>query len=142
MLDPKVKLGISTPKADPSGDYAWQLFANAEAARPGARTALEAKALQLTGGPQHPPPDRTVYGAIVVRGEADVFLTYCTNAILAGKEQPTLRVIAIPASLNVGADYGLVVMNGARPNGAKFADFLLTPEGQAVLRGYGFASPR
>jgi molybdate transport system substrate-binding protein len=26
MLDPKVKLGTSTPKADPSGDYAWELF--------------------------------------------------------------------------------------------------------------------
>jgi molybdate transport system substrate-binding protein len=27
MLDPRVKLGTSAPKADPSGDYAWQLFA-------------------------------------------------------------------------------------------------------------------
>ena len=25
ILDPKVKLGTSTPKADPSGDYAWKL---------------------------------------------------------------------------------------------------------------------
>ena len=26
MLDPQVKLGTSTPKADPSGDYAWEVF--------------------------------------------------------------------------------------------------------------------
>ena len=40
----------STPKADPSGDYAFELFRKAEAIKPGAQTALEKKALQLTGG--------------------------------------------------------------------------------------------
>ena len=30
MLDEKVRLGTSTPKADPSGDYAWELFRNAD----------------------------------------------------------------------------------------------------------------
>jgi ABC-type molybdate transport system substrate-binding protein len=144
ILDPKVKLGISTPKADPSGDYAWQLFAHADKVKPGAQKVLEAKALQLTGGPQHPPPpkDRTVYGVIVAKGEADIFLTYCTNAILAKKEEPQLQVIAIPDSLNVGADYGLVVMNGAKPQGARFAGFLLSPEGQKVLGSFGFAPPK
>lgn len=144
ILDPKVKLGISTPKADPSGDYAWQLFANAERRKAGAQKALEAKALQLTGGPNSPPPpkDRTVYGVIVAKGEADVFLTYCTNAILAKKEEPQLQVVAIPEGLNVGADYGLVTMNGARPAGARFADFLLSSEGRRILADFGFASPR
>ncbi|MBL0143701.1 MAG: molybdate ABC transporter substrate-binding protein [Betaproteobacteria bacterium] len=144
LLDPKVKVGISTPKADPSGDYAWQLFANAEKSKPGAQKALEAKALQLTGGPNSPPPpkDRTVYGAIVAKGQADVFLTYCTNAILAKKEEPQLQVIAIPASLNVGADYGMVVMKNAQPAGVRFADFLLSPEGRAILGSSGFAPPQ
>lgn len=144
ILDPKVKLGISTPKADPSGDYAWQLFANAEKAKPGAQKALEAKALQLTGGPQHPPPpkDRTVYGVIVAKGEADVFLTYCTNAILAKKEEPRLQVIAIPESLNVGADYGMVVMKVAKPAGARFSEYLLSAEGQGILGAFGFAPPK
>jgi hypothetical protein len=45
MLDRSVKLGISTPESDPSGDYAWQLFANAEAKIPGAQKALEAEVL-------------------------------------------------------------------------------------------------
>src|SRR5215471_18025509 len=26
MLEPRIKLGTSTPKADPSGDYAWEVF--------------------------------------------------------------------------------------------------------------------
>jgi molybdate transport system substrate-binding protein len=30
MLDPNVKLGTSTPKADPSGDYAFEVFRKAD----------------------------------------------------------------------------------------------------------------
>jgi molybdate transport system substrate-binding protein len=58
MLDPAVKLGASTPKADPSGDYALQVFRKAEAIRPGAQIELERKALQLTGSADSasPPP--------------------------------------------------------------------------------------
>ena len=46
LLDPAVRLGTSTPKADPSGDYAWQVFEKAEALRPGSFATLDAKALQ------------------------------------------------------------------------------------------------
>jgi ABC-type molybdate transport system substrate-binding protein len=49
MLDVNVKLGTSTPKADPSGDYAFEVFRKAEAIKPGAQGKLEKKALQLTG---------------------------------------------------------------------------------------------
>ena len=35
MLDPTIALGTSTPRADPSGDYAWEVFRRAEALRPG-----------------------------------------------------------------------------------------------------------
>ncbi|MGQ3284198.1 MAG: substrate-binding domain-containing protein [Bosea sp. (in: a-proteobacteria)] len=70
MLDTGLKLGTSTPRADPSGDYAFQVFARAEAVKPGARAALEAKALQLTGGPgSAPAPDGlNVYGHNLASG--------------------------------------------------------------------------
>jgi len=51
MLDRTVRLGTSTPKADPSGDYALALFAKADKLKAGARATLAARALQLTGGP-------------------------------------------------------------------------------------------
>jgi ABC-type molybdate transport system substrate-binding protein len=83
LLDPSVRLGTSTPKADPSGDYAWQLFAKADTVRPGARAALEAKALQLTGGAtsEKAPDGRNPYGWVMESNKADIFLTYCTNAV-------------------------------------------------------------
>jgi ABC-type molybdate transport system substrate-binding protein len=82
MLDPAIKLGTSTPKSDPSGDYAWEVFRKADALRPGAFATLSAKALQLMGGPNSPPalPGRVLYGALVGDGKADIFLTYCTGA--------------------------------------------------------------
>lgn len=51
MLSDEMRLGTSTPLADPSGDYASALFDRAEAVRPGATVALKDKAMQLTGGP-------------------------------------------------------------------------------------------
>jgi molybdate transport system substrate-binding protein len=44
LLDPAVKLGTSTPKADPSGDYTWVMFRRAEAIRPAAYATLDRKA--------------------------------------------------------------------------------------------------
>ncbi len=37
LLDPSVRLATSTPGADPGGDYAWAVFARAEAVHPGDR---------------------------------------------------------------------------------------------------------
>ena len=145
MLDPGIKLGTSTPKADPSGDYAWELFERVERSGvPGARARLEAKALQLTGGPASPPADaagRSVYTVLVAGGQADLFLTYCTNAAQAAREEPSLRVVAVPATLQVGAQYGVTVLAGSEPSAQVFVDFLLGPRGQALLAAQGFGPP-
>ncbi|GMU73590.1 MAG: molybdate ABC transporter substrate-binding protein [Burkholderiales bacterium] len=143
LLDPAVKVGTSTPKADPSGDYAFLLFEKADKLRPGAGATLSAKALQLTGGPNSPkpPPDRSLYGMLVADGKADVFLTYCTNAIVAQREHPSLVVSTIPPALAVGADYGITVLNGAPDGAAKFVAFVLSPEGRRIIASHGFALP-
>ena len=140
MLDPKVRVGTSTPKADPAGDYAFALFAKAEGLKPGVRHALESKALQLTGGPtsEKAPPDRNPYAWVIETGRADLFLTYCTNALLARKEMPSLQIIQIPAELNVGADYGMIVLKDAPAPAHDFARFVLGGAGQSILAQHGF----
>lgn len=144
MLDPAIKLGTSTPKADPSGDYAFEVFRRADALKPGANDALVAKALTLTGGPDSPasPPDRNLYGVLVANGQADIFLTYCTGAIVAQRENPGQQVVALPAELAVGADYGMTVINGASPAAERFAAFILSGQGQDILAKHGFARAR
>jgi ABC-type molybdate transport system substrate-binding protein len=143
MLDPNVKLGTSTPKADPSGDYAWQVFRKADKLKSGAFATLEKKTLQLTGGPASAPPPqgRSVYGWHVAEGRADIFLTYCTNALVAQKENAGQQIVQLPDGLAVGADYGMTVMLDASPNAYRFAMYILSANGQRVLAKHGFSAP-
>jgi molybdate transport system substrate-binding protein len=142
MLDPDVKLGTSTPKADPAGDYAFEVFAKADAVKPGARAVLEKKAILLTGGvASAPPPEgRSVYGWHLAEGRADIFLTYCTNTLVAQNENLDQQTVDLPESLSVGADYGLIVMNGAPAAARALAQFIMSPEGQKILVAHGFAA--
>src|SRR5262249_30303193 len=135
MLDGNVKLGTSTPKADPSGDYAFEVFRRAEAIKPGAQSELEKKALQLTGSASRAPAPagKAVYGWHVAEGRADIFLTYCTNALAAQKENPGQQIVALPDNLAVGADYGLTVIARAPAAAQRLADFIVSPEGQKIL---------
>jgi molybdate transport system substrate-binding protein len=140
LMDQKVRVGTSTPKADPSGDYAWELFRKADTLKAGSFTTLSGKALQLTGGPdsEKAPAGRNQYGWVMGDKKADVFLTYCTNAVLARKEVQTLKIVRIPDALSVGADYGLLVRDGAPNEAWRLAMYILSPEGQKILKEYGF----
>ncbi|HKA39919.1 MAG TPA: substrate-binding domain-containing protein, partial [Burkholderiales bacterium] len=102
---------------------------------------LSQKALKLVGGPDSPqaPPGRTVYGMLLEKGKADIFLTYCTNALQARKENPAFRIVDVPPALAVGADYGLTVIKGSKPQAERFAQFVVSRAGQAILVKHGFA---
>jgi len=58
MLDASIKLGTSTPRADPSGDYAWEVFRKADKLRPGAFATLERKALSSSAARMRRPRRR------------------------------------------------------------------------------------
>jgi molybdate transport system substrate-binding protein len=110
--------------------------------RPGSFARLDAKALKLIGGPDSAkaPEGRNTYGWVMEQGGADVFLTYCTNAVLARKEVSELWIVSLPDQLTVGADYGLIVRKDAPGEAWRLALFILAPEGQEILADYGFAS--
>jgi len=140
LMDKNIRVGTSTPKADPSGDYAWELFKKADKIKNGSFTALSGKALRLTGGAdsEKPPEGRNQYGWVMSEKKADIFLTYCTNAVSAQKEVQALKIIRIPENLSVGADYGLLVRNGASNEAWRLAMYILSPHGQKILREHGF----
>ncbi len=142
MLDPAIKLGTSTPMADPSGDYAAEVFRKAGAIRSGAAPTLVRKALQLTGSGTSaaPPAGRSPYGWHVAEGRADIFLTYRTNATAAQAQYPGQQRIDLPNGLSVGADYGLTVIDGAVEAAQRFANFIVSPQGQEIVTRYGFAA--
>lgn len=143
MLDPNLKLGTSTPKADPAGDYTWAMFAKADAVHPGSRSALEAKALRLMGGPDSPrPPQGTnLFAWLLGEKRADIFIAYCSAGPDFLARMPGGKLVPLPAGLATGADYGLTVLAGASPNAARLALYILSQAGQEVLAKSGFDAP-
>lgn len=70
-----------------------------------------------------------------------MFLTYCTNAVVAVAEEPALQFVEVPPAINVIAEYGLAVRGGSAPAAQAFADDLVKGAGQGALRKAGFLAP-
>lgn len=145
MLKPTVRVGSSTPKADPSGDYTWELFRKADAVKAGSYAVLDAKTLKLTGGPDSPKPPvgKGAYAWAMENNSTDLFLLYCTNAVSTRKETPTLKLqmVEVPDNLKIGAAYGLTVHTSAPPAAQLFAKHLLAAKAQATFKSFGFGAP-
>jgi molybdate transport system substrate-binding protein len=77
--------------------------------------------------------------AKVVLGEGDAAIVYVTDA----KAPTKVTTLPVPAEANVPATYaGVVVKDSANPDAARaFLDWLVGPEGQAILTGFGFFPP-
>jgi molybdate transport system substrate-binding protein len=76
--------------------------------------------------------------AKVELGEADAALVYRTDAM--GAER--IRIVPIPAGLNVQADYHIGALAGSarREIGARFVDYLRSEAARAVLERRGFSA--
>jgi molybdate transport system substrate-binding protein len=80
---------------------------------------------------------RQVVGKVQL-GEGDAGIVYSSDVTPAVRGQ--LRVIPIPDDVNVIARYPVAVVKGAANEaGARaFADYLVSPAGQAILERWGF----
>ena len=146
LLDPAAKLGTSTPKADPGGDYTWAMFRRIDAAKPGSYAVLDKKAQQIVGGPASNAPAHTApiggkdpVAAAFAAGHIDLFIGYCSGTKRLQSQMPALQVAAAPPAIAGGPEYGLAVLKGADPHAADLALFMLSPEGQQIFARYGFA---
>jgi len=139
LLKPSIRLATSTPGADPGGDYAWAVFARAEAIHPGAQAMLQAKALKLVGGSNTAPlvAGRGAVQGIFLTNAADVMLGYCSSAEAVMQEVQGLANVPLPPELTVGPAYGLIVLSD-HLLAARFALFVLSERGQTILRQHGF----
>ena len=58
--------------------------------------------------------------------------------MLARKDLPSLQIVQIPAELNVGADYGMIVLKDAPAPAAAISLSSVSDWGQAILMKHGF----
>ncbi|CAN5366000.1 molybdate ABC transporter substrate-binding protein [soil metagenome] len=142
LLDPKVRIGTSTPKADPGGDYAQALFEKADRVRPGATAALKAKARQVVGGAIEPAPAKAMTQAEgMQQRDTDVSVGYCSSRNTT--PDPSVTKVELPPDLAIEADYGLTIVTtshdiGREAQAGQLALYLLSPGSQALLGDYGF----
>lgn len=120
------RIGIGTPETVPAGKYA--------------QTSLESLGLYESLA------DKYIFAETVrqvldytLRGEVDAAFVYNTDAILAGDD--VLVILQMP--LNEPPRYPIAVLKtAANPDLAQaFVDFVLSPEGQAIMQARGFAAP-
>jgi ABC-type molybdate transport system substrate-binding protein len=144
LLDPAVKIGASTPGADPGGDYAWALFNKADQVRPGAGAILKQKAKPLVGGAS--PPSDVPKGVDATRyyltnRTVDVFVGYCSSH--DEHPAPGFDKVHVPRTLSFPIGYGLAAVKGSNgdvePRAQSLVAFLTSPEAQALLPAFGFA---
>ncbi|WP_454884332.1 substrate-binding domain-containing protein [Sphingomonas oryzagri] len=143
LLDPRVRIGTSTPKADPGGDYAWALFDRADAVRPGAGAILKAKARQIVGGrieTPAPAPKLTAAQAME-KHQVDVTIGYCSSH--ETEADPSVVKVEVPPALAVPVDYGMTVMTTSRDAARREAAlrlgiYLMSSEAQQAMVPYGF----
>jgi molybdate transport system substrate-binding protein len=135
LTRPDLRVGISTPGCDPSGDYAWQLFS-----RMGAHgERLKRRAKSLVGGRTSLPLPAGSLAAewLIANGHADLFIGYASYAPRL-RQIDALRVVAIPEPYNPTVEYGLACLSeGGRP----LAEFLLSSRAGAIIRQHGFTLP-
>ncbi len=145
LLRSDIRLSTSTPGADPSGDYAWRFFALAERAVPGARAALEAKAVKAVGGCG----PKAIGGVMVKRPVVrlfeedltDVFIGYATTAAQTAKRIPGLHVVVPPEELAIDCPYGLAALRTAGEEAKILEDFMLSQTGRNIFAQFGFTLP-
>lgn len=74
----------------------------------------------------------------VIRGEVEAGFVFSTDAFVAGgkvrivKEMPTTSPVSYPVA---------VIAASRNPAAKAYVDFLLSPEGQKILQGFGFKKP-
>lgn len=100
-----------------------------------ARTALAAEGVAVRSASDEP----SVRAALqrVRLGEADAAVVYATDAAAAGE---SVHAIALADPPGLLVEYPIVALDDSAAASA-FVDFVLGPEGRAVLRAHGFETP-
>jgi ABC-type molybdate transport system substrate-binding protein len=143
ISDPAVKILTPAPADDSTGYYVQELYKLAEAVRPDSYQLLDQKTQRLDVRNLPPfPPGKSPLAVFFEQGMADLFFAYCNSAAQAVHETPLLKSTTIPKELTVPVAYAITLVNrGNQVTGQRFIDFLLSPEGQAILTKWGFTAP-
>ena len=139
LLRSDLRVGVSPAKIDPLGDYTVELFRLVARQHPDTQPSLEQRAVVLDNPPGAPPARSGDYVLdALLDGRVGAAVVYCAGRDRYAKLSRAVSMVSLPASLQVGSEYGLAVMKGGRPDARLLALGILSPEGQALLAKHGF----
>ncbi len=137
LAAPGVRIGTSTPHADPAGDYAAAFFNQTARWDPKLPGELLAKSTPVVGGsiPSGKPVLRPV--DMLLAGKCDVYVGYAHERRTL-ERRGDVRVLVPPRSENIECRYALVPLSEA---GCKAAAFLRHSSALELLGTNGFLVP-
>lgn len=141
--DARLRVGMSTPGADPSGDYAAAFLGRLSATDPARWQDLGARTASLFGAalPDPAEPARSPALDALLGGRADLVIVYATSARRIAADLPGARILPLPAPLSPPTEVCVCLRLDAPVPARLFHDALQGPDCAAVLRGYGFVTP-
>ena len=134
LLTAGLRIGTSTPHADPAGDYAQKLFDLTSRWGRQFLSILRAKSRALVGGEVSGKGAKTVtVKEVLLSRKADVFLSYTSNA--GNYPAESFRTLQIPTDEIVDARYGMLLMTS---RAAPLSRWLESQEALRLMAEAGF----
>jgi ABC-type molybdate transport system substrate-binding protein len=139
LLDRATRIGISTPKVDPLGDYTVAIYHRISQEHAGSADDLMARSTVIEVPPGGPRPGAgDAFADALQDRRVDLEIVYCSGRHRFAKLLPTARMTPFPPGLQVGPEYTLAVLKNGDPLAAELALYVLSPNGQAILARSGF----
>nr|WP_314265018.1 molybdate ABC transporter substrate-binding protein [uncultured Moellerella sp.] len=136
LAKPALRIGISTPGADPSGDYSIQLFERIATCHSQLADSIRARAISLVGGPNSATIPQGMLAAqwIITSGQAEIFIGY-QHYRQQIEKIANLVVCDIDKAFNIRALYCLALLS---ENGNELANHLISDSAQHHFISAGF----
>lgn len=143
LADPRWRIGMSTPRADPGGDYAADFLDRLIATDPGRWRDLRNRCTSLFGAglPDSDALPRSPALAALSEGRADMLIVYATTADPIAQALPGTRILPLPPELAPLTRICACARQGCSAPARRFLDDLQRAEASGLLRSHGFLPP-
>lgn len=140
LADPRWRIGMSTPGADPSGDYASAFLDRLIATDPSRWRGLRDRCVSLYGAalPDGPAPPRSPAVETLCGRKADMLIAYATTAGRIAEVLPGTKILPLPPEIAPLTDISACVRAGAPDPALRLFEALQGPECATILRRHGF----
>ena len=141
--DERWRIAMSTPGADPGGDYAQAFFEALALREPERAARIVKRALSMYGSvlPDATQPQSSPVQRVLTRGEADLALVYASGVAALKLQLPGLGSCALPEALSPRTTIAACCRTHSEAPVRRFLEFLQSHHAREELAAKGFELP-